>query len=260
METPSFIKNITKMYCVIPVNVAGIYALYQIAAAPAWWWVAAIVGYMCIMMLGVAGCYHRLLSHKGYEVARPVKLILLWFAAIAGQGSPMFWVGIHRRYHHRFTDTLQDPHSPVHGFWHSYILWMYKTDYNNMSVKSIVDLFKDPDCMFFHRHYAKIFFLGHIIVALINFDLWLYAMALPAFVGLHGNGLNTSLNHYSFMGYRNYKIKDNSVNSPWLFPFILGEAWHNNHHGDAKNPNYGHRRWWEIDPTYWLIQIIRSDK
>jgi stearoyl-CoA desaturase (delta-9 desaturase) len=260
METTSFIKNITKMYCVIPVNIAGIYALYQLASAPAWWWVAAVIGYMCMVMLGVAGCYHRLLSHRGYQVSRPVKIMLLWFAAVAGQGSPMFWVGIHNGYHHPFTDTEKDPHSPVHGFWHSYILWMYRTDYNNLNIRPIAHLFRDPDCAFFHRHYAKVFFLSHIVVALIGFEFWLYAMALPAFLGLHAYGLNTSLNHYSFMGYRNYQSRDNSVNSIWLFPFIQGEAWHNNHHGDPKNPNYGHRHWWELDPTYYLIKLIRQDR
>jgi stearoyl-CoA desaturase (delta-9 desaturase) len=64
-------------------------------------------------------------------------------------------------------------------------------------------------------------------------------------------------NALSKLGYRNYPTKDDSVNCPWLFPLLLGEAWHNNHHGDGRNPNYG-RRWWELDPTFWLIKIIEK--
>jgi len=78
------------------------------------------------------------------------------------------------------------------------------------------------------------------------------------FITLHCFLMQTCLTHIPALGYKNYNTKDNSINSPWLFPFILGEAWHNNHHGDAKNPNYGGRNWWELDPTYWIICLIKK--
>jgi stearoyl-CoA desaturase (delta-9 desaturase) len=79
------------------------------------------------------------------------------------------------------------------------------------------------------------------------------------FVTLHCFLVQTCFTHVSKLGYQNYQTKDNSINSPWLFPIILGEAWHNNHHGDARNPNLGGRHWWELDPTFWIIQLIRND-
>jgi stearoyl-CoA desaturase (delta-9 desaturase) len=112
--------------------------------------------------------------------------------------------------------------------------------------------------IFAHKHYIKIFWLSHLAVALINFELWLYLMGFAAFITLHSFLIQTSVTHLSWAGYRNYNVKDDSVNVPWLFPVILGEAWHNNHHGDGRNPNYG-RKWWEFDPTFWLIKIIRID-
>ena len=174
---------------------------------------------------------------------------------MAGQGSPIFWIGIHRGYHHRYADTDKDAHSPKHGFWHSYILWMFKRD--SMSIRSTVDLIRDPDMVFAHKHYIKILWATHLILALISIDLWMYLLMFPAFITLHGFLSQTSLTHISFMGYRNYNTSDNSVNSLWLFPFILGEAWHNNHHGEGRNPNYG-RKWWELDPTYWIICLIKK--
>jgi stearoyl-CoA desaturase (delta-9 desaturase) len=226
-----------------------------LGTAPTWWWVAVIIGYVCMKMLGISAGYHRLFCHNGYKVNVFTKRLLLWFGIIAGQGSPVYWIGIHRGYHHRYADTDKDAHSPKHGFWHSYILWMFKM--KTMSIRSVVNLLRDPDMVFAHKHYIKIFWVSHLIVALISFNLWLYLMGLAAFITLHSFLIQTSVTHLSNAGYRNYKVKDDSVNVPWLFPFILGEAWHNNHHGDSRNPNYG-RRWWEFDPTYWLIKLIRK--
>ena len=31
------------------------------------------------------------------------------------------------RYHHQHTDTERDPHSPVQGFWFSYVIWIFDT-------------------------------------------------------------------------------------------------------------------------------------
>jgi stearoyl-CoA desaturase (delta-9 desaturase) len=124
-----------------------------------------------------------------------------------------------------------------------------------MSIRSVVDLLQDPDMVFAHKHYIKILWITNLLVALISIDLWIYLLAFPAFITLHSFLIQTSITHIPWAGYRNYNTKDDSVNVPWLFPIILGEAWHNNHHGEGRNPNYG-RRWWELDPTYWLIKLI----
>jgi stearoyl-CoA desaturase (delta-9 desaturase) len=261
MEKASVLKNIMHFPnlwgSIVPMQVFGLCALYEIfiGQAPAWWWMATITGYVCIKMLGVSAGYHRLFSHAGYKVNTVVKRILLFFGILAGQGSPIFWIGIHRGYHHRYADKPGDAHSPKDGFWHSYIGWMFTR--SKMSIRSVVDLLRDPDMVYAHRHYITILWATNIALAIISIDLWLYLLALPTFITLHSFLTQTSVTHLAWAGYRNYAVSDDSVNVPWLFPFILGEAWHNNHHGDGRNPNYG-RRWWEIDPTYWLICLIRK--
>ena len=40
------------------------------------------------------------------------------------QGSPIEWVSTHR-YHHQYTDTKKDPHSPIKGLWFSHIGWIF---------------------------------------------------------------------------------------------------------------------------------------
>lgn len=243
---------------IVPMQFFGLYAIYNIFAgvAPSYWWVLTLIGYVLFAMLGISAGYHRLFCHKGYEVNLFTKRILLYLAMLAGQGSPIYWIGIHRGYHHRYADTDKDAHSPRHGFWHSYILWMFKM--KTMNIRSVVDLLRDKDMAFAHRHYQVIFWVSHLIFALLNFQMWLYLMAFPIFITLHCFLAQTSITHLPWAGYRNYNVKDDSVNVIWLFPFVLGEAWHNNHHGEGRNPNYGSRNWWEFDPTYYLIKLIKK--
>lgn len=245
---------------VVPLQFLGIWSLYLIftSQAPSWWWIGTVIGYICIMMIGVSIGYHRIFSHKSLQVNRLTKLFILWFGGISSQGSPIFWASVHRGYHHRFSDTDRDPHSPEHGFWHSYILWQFKIRDGDVRTKYITDLLADKDIMFFHKYYMLIMWISHTVVALISIDVWLWCMLLPSFITFHSFGIQTSLAHSKHYGYRNYDTHENSVNVWWLWPFTLGEAWHNNHHGDPKNANYG-RRWWELDPTYWIVKLLRVD-
>lgn len=244
---------------VIPMHLLGAYAIFNFSSAPEFWWLGFIIGYVCIMMLGISACYHRLMSHRGFKVNKFIKIFMLWCANLGGQGSPVFWVTVHRGYHHRLSDTPGDPHSPKDGFWHAYILWMFKITEEDLNPKYAIDVLKDKEAMFFHKNYIRIFLLSHFIIALISFPFWLYGVLLPALVAFHTFSLTTSVNHKEQLGYKSYDTKDDSVNCPWIFPFALGESWHNNHHAHPKDPNYG-KKWWEIDPTYWLIKLIRTDK
>lgn len=241
---------------IVPSHVLAVIMLCLVTV-PSWWWAAMLVGYVCLKMIGIAAGYHRLFCHRGFTVSRPVKLITLYFGVLAGQGSPIAWCSIHRGYHHRHADGPKDLHSPRDGFWHSYVWWMFK--HVKISVRSTIDLQRDPDMLFAHKYYIHIIWLTHLCLALVSVQLWVFLLLLPSVLTLHLFLLQTSATHIPWMGYRNYNVKDDSVNSPWLFPLILGEAWHNNHHGDGRNPNYG-RKWWEIDPTSWLINLVRIDK
>lgn len=243
---------------VVPMQFLGLYAIYNILTgdAPGWWWISTLIGYVCFKMIGIAAGYHRLFCHRSFVVNKIIKRIILYFGILGGQGSPIMWVAIHRGYHHRYADTAKDLHSPNDGIWHSYIGWLFK--YPSINIRSALDLTRDADMLMAHKYYVPIIYFTHAASALISIDLWLYLFMLPMFITLHSFLIQTCFTHLSILGYKNYHHSDKSINSPWLFPFILGEAWHNNHHGDARNPNFGGRRWWEIDPTYWLIKLIEK--
>jgi stearoyl-CoA desaturase (delta-9 desaturase) len=41
----------------------------------------------------------------------------------------------------------------------------------------------------------------------------------------------------------------------WVALVTLGEGWHNNHHAFPRSARHG-LRWWEFDPTYYLIWLL----
>ena len=56
-------------------------------------------------------------------------------------------------------------------------------------------------------------------------------------------------------GRRRYVTGDDSRNNWLLALFTMGEGWHNNHHAFQTSARHG-LDWWEIDPTYWVIQFL----
>ena len=77
-----------------------------LAASVALYWVA--VGF------GISLGYHRLHTHRSYQVPK----WLDYFFAICGtltlEGGPIFWVATHR-IHHQHSDTDRDPHNARGG-------------------------------------------------------------------------------------------------------------------------------------------------
>ena len=60
-----------------------------------------------------------------------------------------------------------------------------------------------------------------------------------------------------FFGARRFQTDDYSTNVFWLSLPSLGEAWHHNHHAFPRSAFHG-LRWYELDPSGWLISRSRS--
>jgi len=242
---------------IIPIQIAGLYSIYLLCTStPSYWWAYTLCGYILLIWLGVSACYHRLVSHRSFQTGRWRKCFMICCAIASGQGSPIIW-GLVHRYHHRLADTDQDPHTPQHGFWHSYVGYMFKLKIDRMEIKYISDLIEDPDMVFAHQYYLLIFWIINIVIFLLSPVVWLWGLMLPAFITFHLNASVNSTSHWTKLGYRNYETKDDSMNIPWLWPIFMSDSWHNNHHGLASSPNFG-KYWWELDPVYWLVCLIRT--
>jgi stearoyl-CoA desaturase (Delta-9 desaturase) len=58
-------------------------------------------------------------------------------------------------------------------------------------------------------------------------------------------------------GSKRYVTGDESRNNPLLAFFTMGEGWHNNHHAYQYSVRQGFK-WWEWDPTYYLLKGLEK--
>ncbi len=56
-------------------------------------------------------------------------------------------------------------------------------------------------------------------------------------------------------GRKRYVTGDDSRNNWFLAIFTMGEGWHNNHHAYQSSVRQGFK-WWEIDPTYYILRAL----
>lgn len=233
------------------------WGIYHGFSAAQWLW--ALV-FLYLNGLSITGGYHRLWAHKAYE-AHPA---LKWFYALWGAGalqnSILIWASDHRRHHRHVDDNEQDPYSAGRGLWFSHMGWMlrnYPSGDNDFS--NAKDLQRDPIVMFQHRHYLALttfmnlgpalllgLFLGDVVGTVLLVGL------LRLVVNHHVTFFINSLAH--FWGTRPY-TEDNSARDNGLLAFLTyGEGYHNYHHIFQSDYRNG-IRWWQWDPTKWLIAL-----
>jgi fatty-acid desaturase len=213
-----------------------------------------LVAYLIVSWFGAAVSYHRFVTHSSFTVHRPIKLTLLYIGALTCLPPPITTAFIHRA-HHKFSDTEDDPHSPYHisKFWLS-IGFKWKDIKENP--RSIIDLLRDKDMVFFERHHYLIIFSWVCFLFIIDPLAVLYVYALPATLIWFATHIAIWQGHGT--GYRNYETSDNSVNSVFVF-LMLGEGWQNNHHNTPKAwSNW--EKWWEIDIPSIIIWLIKLRK
>jgi fatty-acid desaturase len=214
--------------------------------------------------VGVAVSYHRQLTHRGFTTRKWLEYVMAICGAMALQGSPIYWVAVHRM-HHQFTDRPGDPHSPRDGKWWSHMGWILRGALHNetaMISRYAPDLQRDP----FHRwlaiwHWVPITCTGIAFLGVgTAFGGWklgmswlLWGVLLRVAIGFHVTWLVNSATH--LWGSRRFNTEDDSTNNWWVALLTGGEGWHNNHHAHPVSPHHG-MAWWELDFNYWLIRLL----
>lgn len=251
-------KNISKSFWFqfLPSLVLGLLTivLFATGVIPLYYLYFTFIMWVLICGLGVAVGYHRVFSHKTHVLPKWKENVLLTLGALSGQGASIFWVALHRGYHHPYSDKEKDLHSPIHGKLNAFIGWQYKvTEANNpVNIKYAVDLLRKPNHVWFHHHHLKVLWGIPLLVALFNWQLALAAFCLVAMIGVVQDNLVNVFGHVKgLIGYRNFELDDNSQNNMFLGYFAWGQGWHNNHHHDPKSFDFGTSvsgKWWEYDP------------
>ena len=228
--------------------------------------------------------YHRLLTHKSFKTSAVVQAILVFFGALHS-GSPLFWVGLHRL-HHTKSDTDEDPHSPIHGFWWAHTGWLVGSrspvvamalalsGFGQQAIiprhdilrilgrnpptwlQGCADLKKDPLLRFldipgvmpgvFAAQLAASFWLGGTTGLVL---LW----AVHFFV----TNLSWSVNsvcHSERFGVARHDTGEGSRDVAFLALLTAGESYHNGHHRNPRSARHAPEG--ELDPSWWLIQTL----
>lgn len=210
-----------------------------------------VLSFYVYSILGLSMTLHRYYTHKSFEMHPILHWLFTFISILTGRGSPMGWVYIHRL-HHAFSDTDKDPHGPkTMGFkLFGFKPIENKTKPNPFIVKDLIN----SQQVFINKYYLLIIITWLVALSLINVNLIYFTWILPVFlVHLSQN----SFNHFAHLyGYRNFETKDNSTNNIWLWPFILGDAWHNNHHANADKVTTQIKKH-EFDPVAKFINLIK---
>ncbi len=213
----------------------------------------SVVFFYLYSIIGVSMMLHRYYSHKSFKLHPAVKWILTVFAVLAGRGSPLGWVYIHR-IHHATSDTEKDPHSPHYD---TFKFVGFKPVYDDTKKINyfIVKELLTPAHINIDKYYMLIILAFVLSLAVMDPALVVYAWAWPVFAV---SVSQICFNYFCHMnGYRNFDTKDKSTNNAFMWPFILGDAWHNNHHAQAGELS-AKVKWWEFDPVAVLAKLVSS--
>ncbi|MEM1186440.1 MAG: fatty acid desaturase [Planctomycetota bacterium] len=262
------------------ISIALLHALALPALVPwlfSWTGLVLMVVGVFVFGQGINLCYHRLLTHRSFSVPKWFEHFLVLVALCCAQDTPVKWVAIHR-FHHQHSDHQDDPHTPLVNFLWSHIGWLVirNPGAHNINVygKYAKDLLQDPFYMRLEKQqllfvwiylaHAALFALAGGIAGWLIGGTWSSALQLGLSVLVWGVIVRTvvvwhitwsvnSLTH--LFGYQRYKTGENSRNN-WLVGLLaVGEGWHNNHHHDPASASNQHR-WWEIDPTFYVIKAL----
>jgi stearoyl-CoA desaturase (delta-9 desaturase) len=216
----------------------------------------AVVFYV-VTGLGVTVGFHRLLTHRSFTAARPLRVALAVAGSMSFQGEVIGWVATHRR-HHAFTDRPGDPHSPyrygtslagqLRGLAHAHTGWLFHDD-PTPPARYAPDMTADPAMRAVSAAFPALCALSLALpfgAGWLIGGTWRAALAALLWAGLarvtvlqHVTWSVNSLCHV--FGSRPFATRryDRATN---LWPLALvsfGESWHNMHHSDPACARHG---------------------
>lgn len=213
---------------------------------------------------------HRYAAHKMFTMGpktEKVFFVLTWLFQGPSYLSANAY-GILHRMHHANTDTEHDPHSPSYDPSMFAMMWRTARIYTSIFEKKVAiepQYTKSlPTWDTFDRFASSwktrlAFGVAYVAFYLwISPPVWMYALLPIQFLmgPIHGAIINWCAHKW---GYRNFNTKDTSKNFLPLDLLMIGESYHNNHHANQKNVNFGFR-FFEIDPSYLVLLLLNRLK
>jgi stearoyl-CoA desaturase (delta-9 desaturase) len=219
-----------------------------------WQSVALCVALYWFRIFAIGAGYHRYFSHRSFSTNRVFQFVLAFCAQTTAQKSVLWWAAKHR-HHHLYSDTVEDVHSPRQtGFFYSHIGWIFSRKTDDTDMSKIADFARYRELMWLHRYeLVPAVSLGTACFLLGGWSGLVVGFCLSTVLVYHATFCINSLAHV--WGRKRYVTGDDSRNNWLLALFTMGEGWHNNHHAYQSSARQGFR-WWEIDPTYYILKLL----
>ena len=254
MEKPGLARKGVLLFFVLGPIVGTIYAIARLwQDLIGWQELSLFIGLYLLTGLGITFGYHRLLTHRSFETVPVVKALALILGSMAVQGSAIDWASNHLK-HHAHSDEEGDPHSPVEGFFHAHIGWLFSAPPADRE-RYAKRLMADPLIAWVDRTFLLWVALGLAI-----------PFAIAGWEGLLWGGFAriVLVNHVSWsvnsvchtFGAQPFDIKDQSRNLWILGLLAFGEGWHHNHHAFPAMAFHGMSRR-QVDLTAYIIRFLR---
>ncbi|NQX89259.1 MAG: fatty acid desaturase [Halioglobus sp.] len=234
-----------------------LWGIYQGYDSFQWLWALA---FLYLNGMSITGGYHRLWAHRAYEAHPALKWFFAFWGAGALQNSILIWASDHRRHHRHVDDNEQDPYSAGRGLWFSHMGWMLrKYKGNEPDFSNAKDLLRDPIVVWQDKHYVALTVLMNVGLPLL-LGIWhgdiigtvLLVGLFRLVVNHHVTFFINSLAHY--WGSRPYTDSNSARDNGFLAFLTYGEGYHNYHHIFQTDYRNG-IRWWQWDPTKWMIAL-----
>jgi stearoyl-CoA desaturase (delta-9 desaturase) len=233
------------------------WGMYQGYDSFQWLWALA---FLYLNGMSITGGYHRLWAHKSYEASPALKWFFAFWGAGALQNSILIWASDHRRHHRNVDDNELDPYSAGRGLWFSHMGWMLREyNTNDPDFSNVRDLQRDTIVMWQDKHYVALTMFMNLGLPLL-LGIWhgeiigtmLLVGLLRLVVNHHVTFFINSLAHY--WGSRPYTESNSARDNGFLAFLTYGEGYHNYHHIFQSDYRNG-IRWWQWDPTKWMIAL-----
>jgi len=207
-------------------------------------------------MFFLSAVYHRYFAHRAYQTSRTVQFLMALFGTLTMQRGPLWWAATHRT-HHQHADEPDDLHSPrYHGFFYAHSGWFLNETNRRTDLSKVGDFADYPELHALDNwkgYLAPVMAYGLILYLWFGWVGFFWGFCLSTVCLLHITHWIQSFSH-SVGGYRRFVTHDDSRNH-WLIGLISLGEFHNNHHTCPRAARQG-CVWWEIDISYFVLQLI----
>src|SRR6185503_8380885 len=110
----------------------------------------AILAVMYVLTgVGVTVGFHRLLTHRSFQVSKPLEYTFAILGSMAVEGPVMSWVADHRKHHGHGEGTS----GVLRGLWHSHTGWLFSTQGQASARRYAKDLYEDRGMRTINRRF-----------------------------------------------------------------------------------------------------------